>query len=237
MESPSEYLELTDWRRQLAAMWQEWRRSSPVDAAAAGTAFRDSKDRLFREHPQSPIPARDRASFASLAYWPHDPAYRMAVRIQALDGDAEPHASDASPSVPATASTPTSPARVAVAAPVDLPSSGSGSIPFRRIGRVHLTGPLDGRSLDVFWIDAYGGGIFLPFRDATSGSETYGAGRYLLDTIKSADHGGDPERGELTLDFNQAFHPSCAYDPAWSCPLAPPENRLTVPVRVGERLP
>lgn len=209
MESPSEYLELTDWRRQLAAMWQEWRRSSPVDAAAAGTAFRDSKDRLFREHPQSPIPTRDRASFASLAYWPHDPAYRMAVRIEALDAGAA----------------------------ADLPSSGSGGIPFRRIGRVRLTGPLEGRSLDVFWIDAYGGGIFLPFRDATSGSETYGAGRYLLDTIKSADHGGDPERGELTLDFNQAFHPSCAYDPGWSCPLAPPENRLTVPVRVGERLP
>jgi uncharacterized protein len=99
-----------------------------------------------------------------------------------------------------------------------------------------LDGPLAGQKLAVFWIDAYGGGLFLPLRDATAGSETYGAGRYLLDSIKSADHGSDAEAGTLTLDFNMAYHPSCAYDPRWACPLAGPENRLEVPVRVGERL-
>jgi hypothetical protein len=82
----------------------------------------------------------------------------------------------------------------------------------------------------------YAGGLFLPFRDGTSGLATYGAGRYLLDTIKSADHGGD-RSGALILDFNMAYHPSCAYDPRWSCPLAPPESRLAVPVEIGERLP
>jgi uncharacterized protein (DUF1684 family) len=75
----------------------------------------------------------------------------------------------------------------------------------------------------------------VPFRDGTSGKETYGAGRYLLDTIKSADFGSDAAAGTVVLDFNYAYHPSCAYDPRWVCPLAPPENRLTLPIRAGEQ--
>lgn len=104
------------------------------------------------------------------------------------------------------------------------------TFPLERIGRVRL--PIG--DLDVYWIAVYGGGIFIPFRDATAGTETYGAGRYLLDTVKGADLGGSGDR--LVLDFNYAYHPSCAYDPRWSCPLAPPANRLDVAVRVGERL-
>ena len=73
------------------------------------------------------------------------------------------------------------------------------------------------------------------FADQTSGSETYGGGRYLLDTIKGSDLGGGG--AELILDFNFAYNPSCCYDPRWSCPLAPPANRLAVPVKAGERLP
>jgi uncharacterized protein (DUF1684 family) len=77
--------------------------------------------------------------------------------------------------------------------------------------------------------------MFLSFADATSGRETYGACRYLLDTVKGADLG---ERGgELVIDFNFSYNPSCAYDPRWVCPLAPPGNRLAVPVRAGERAP
>ena len=103
--------------------------------------------------------------------------------------------------------------------------------PLDRIGRVRL--PLG--DLEVYWIQVYGGGVFIPFRDATSGSESYGAGRYLLDTIKGADLGGSDDR--LVLDFNYAYNPSCAYDPRWSCPLAPAANWLQVPVRAGERTP
>jgi uncharacterized protein (DUF1684 family) len=88
-------------------------------------------------------------------------------------------------------------------------------------------------SLDVYWLEAYGGGIFLPFRDSTGGRQTYGAGRYLLDTVKGADLGS--EDGRLVLDFNFAFNPSCAYDDAWACPLAPPANRLEEPIEAGER--
>lgn len=109
-------------------------------------------------------------------------------------------------------------------------TSGGGTIDFVRVGRVDLPW---GR-LDVYWLDGYGGGLFLPFRDATAGAGTYGGGRYLLDTVKGADLG--TRDGALILDFNFAYHPSCAYNAAWSCPLAPPGNRLAAALPVGEQL-
>lgn len=93
----------------------------------------------------------------------------------------------------------------------------------------------DRYELELYWLDSYGGGVFLPFRDETSGGETYGAGRYLLDTVKGADLGGSGET--LVLDFNFAFNPSCAWDDSWACPLAPPANRLPLRVTAGELVP
>lgn len=101
---------------------------------------------------------------------------------------------------------------------------------FYRFGVVNL--PVG--SLELYWFDSYGGGVFLPFRDGTSGNTTYGGGRYLLDTVKGADL-GSREAGTLILDFNFAYHPSCHYNPVWSCPLAPAPNRLKVPIEAGER--
>jgi len=75
--------------------------------------------------------------------------------------------------------------------------------------------------------------VFLPVRDATSGSESYGAGRYLLDTVKGADLGLSD--GRLVLDFNFAYNPSCSYAARWTCPLAPPANQLHAAVRGSER--
>jgi len=92
----------------------------------------------------------------------------------------------------------------------------------------------DQRSTPLFWIDVYGGGVFLPFRDVPNGVEKYGSGRYLLDTIKGADLGSIG--GLVVLDFNFAYHPSCVHGHQWSCPLAPPENGPAVDVRAGERL-
>jgi uncharacterized protein (DUF1684 family) len=92
------------------------------------------------------------------------------------------------------------------------------------------------QSLAAFWIEGYAGGLFVPFKDATSGHQTYGGGRYLLDTIKSADLGSNDADGSVTLDFNYAYHPSCAYDPVWVCPLAPPDSRLSIPIHAGEQL-
>jgi uncharacterized protein (DUF1684 family) len=115
---------------------------------------------------------------------------------------------------------------------LELPTADDGAVPLDRIGTVAL-GDL-GR-LDVWWLGGYGGGIFLPLRDGSAGRTTYGGGRYLLDTIKGADLGSDG--GRLVVDLNFAYHPSCTYDPRWSCPLAPEGNRSPAPVDAGEQLP
>jgi uncharacterized protein (DUF1684 family) len=115
-------------------------------------------------------------------------------------------------------------------------STQQGEIGFKRIGTLRFSFQAQAHTLPAFWIEGYAGGLFVPFKDATSGQATYGGGRYLLDTIKSADLGSNPKENTLTLDFNYAYHPSCTYDPVWVCPLAPPDSRLTIPIRAGERL-
>jgi uncharacterized protein (DUF1684 family) len=171
---------------------------------AAWERWRTTRDEQFAGHPQTPLTAADRAAFSGLAYYPYDPALRV-------QGTLEP----ASPTVS------------------ELPSSGESAILFDRIGRVGFGLAGTPHVLEVYWLAAYAGGLFLPFRDATSGSETYGGGRYLFDTVKGADLGvGD---GRLTLDFNFSYHPSCSYQPSWVCPLAPPANTLEIPLRAGER--
>lgn len=112
---------------------------------------------------------------------------------------------------------------------LEVPTGTDGVVRLDRIGRVHLPGL---GSLDAWWVAGYGGGLFLPVRDATSGVTTYGGGRYILDTIKGADLGG--REGRLVIDLNFAYNPSCAYDPMWACPLAPSGNVLTGAVSAGE---
>ena len=114
---------------------------------------------------------------------------------------------------------------------LDVPTGTDGVVRLDRIGRIIL--PELG-SLDAWWVGGYGGGLFLPVRDATAGITTYGGGRYVLDTIKGADLGG--RDGRLVVDLNFAYNPSCAYDPMWACPLAPPGNVLAIPVTAGELL-
>jgi uncharacterized protein len=123
------------------------------------------------------------------------------------------------------------PAEVEAAEPELREIAGSaGSVTrFRRFARARF----ESGSLELYWLEGYGGGVFLPFADATRRRETYGAGRYLLDTVKGADLG--MQDGKLVLDFNFAYNPSCSYDPRWACPLAPPANRLAYDVRAGER--
>jgi len=112
---------------------------------------------------------------------------------------------------------------------VDLVTGTDGVLSLERVGIVHLPGLGD---LDVWWLATYGGGLFVPIKDALAGVETYGGGRYVIDTVKGADLGGDD--GRLIVDLNFAYNPSCAYDPAWACPLAPPGNVVSVPVLAGE---
>ena len=202
---------LADWRRRVFELYAEVRAMAAADPAAAWDAWRREREVLYRGHPQSPVPTAERAAFRA-RHWPYDPALRFSVTV-------EPP--------PATAT---------LGIGISLPNSGADQLSFRRVGHVELQLPAGPRRLAVYWMDGYAGGLFLPVRDTTNGSGTYGAGRYLLDTGKGADLGGDPAAGTLVIDVNFAFQPSCAFDPVWACPLAPPENRLDVALEAGERL-
>jgi uncharacterized protein (DUF1684 family) len=203
---------LADWRRQVATLYADVRTRADSDPMAAWELWRAERERLYRTHPQSPVPTAQRASFRA-RHFPYDPA----LRFEALAVKPAP-ATDAGPLAAA------------------LPVSDGGAMSFTRIGRVALPFHEGERRLAVYWMAGYAGGLFLPFRDATNGAQTYAAGRYALDAAKSADLGGDPAAGTLVVDFNFAFQPSCAFDPRWACPLAPPENRLDLAVRAGERV-
>ena len=198
-------LDLLDWKRRVGAMYASVRAGRIGEPTLA--AFRRAKDDLFTGHRQSPIPSGERPRFAGLVYYPYRPDLRAEA---AFEPDAEGDE-------------------------LVMPSSTDEPFRFRLAGRVHPVLAGQRVSLAVYWLSAYGGGLFLPFRDATAGRETYGAGRYLLDTVKGADLGAAAD-GRLVLDFNYAYNPSCSYDPVWSCPLSPLQNRLAIPIEAGERM-
>ncbi len=194
-------LDLLDWKRRVFEIYRSVRLSD--DPAVAWAHWRQERDRLFKHHPQSPVPAEVRAAFSGLSYFDYDPEFHTVADVEPLEPES-----------------------------MELPAS-DGTIHLERFGRAAFE--LLGKTLilDLLWFRTYGGGLFLPFKDATSGTLTYGGCRYLLDTVKGADLG--IQDGRLVLDFNFAYQPSCAYDPRWSCPLAPPSNRLNVEIRAGEK--
>jgi hypothetical protein len=206
-------LQMTDSHAADLVQLLDWRRRvaelyaeirSASDQRAAWTRWKQERARLFREHRQSPVPVAERGGYEGPHVYEYDPAWRVLAAAEGTES-----------------------------ARFELPTSGSGPMAFTRFAIARF--PIEGvqLSLDLYWLEGYGGGLFVPFADLTSAGETYGAGRYLLDTIKGADLG--QQDGRLILDFNYAYQPSCSYDPSWTCPLAPPANRLPVAVRAGER--
>jgi uncharacterized protein (DUF1684 family) len=192
-------LDLLDWKRRVFELYVGIRAVS--DPIAGWRRWCETRRQLFREHPQSPVPANARSSFGGPFVYGYDPDWRLLAELRRTDEER-----------------------------LELPSSAGGTMAFRRFAQAHA----DGLALDVYWLEGYGGGLFVPFADATSGDETFGAGRYVLDTVKGADLGSEGDR--LVLDFNFAYQPSCSYDDRWACPLAPPANRLDARVEAGERL-
>lgn len=150
-------------------------------------------------------PIEDRAGFTSLPYYAYSPEWRVTADFQDDAG-----------------------------ALMEIGHSDGGSTPFHRFGWAEFEVAGNHGSLALYRLESYGGGVFLPFRDLSNGNETYGGGRYLLDTAKGADLGHEGSR--IVLDFNYAYHPSCVHSPRWSCPLSPPENRLPFVVSAGERV-
>jgi uncharacterized protein (DUF1684 family) len=199
-----EAVELLDWKRRVFSLYARVRAAEEPEHA--WKEWRLERDELFRRHPQSPVPAPDRAAWSGLHYFPYDPELRTCATAQQRNAE---H--------------------------FEIPTSGDETMAFTRFATVAFELRGQRLTLELYWLEGYGGGLFLPFRDATSGRKTYGAGRYLLDTIKGADLGMEGDR--LLLDFNFAYNPSCAYDPRWVCPLAPPANRLDADIQAGERTP
>ena len=231
----SDKLLLADWRRRVNELYAEVRRVAASDPRAAWDLWRDTRERLYREHASSPVPAEARPGFAA-RYFEYDPGLRFELPVVAdptgvVADTADTAAAADAASAAATPAT-TGPVRPAWALPISI----GPAISFERVGWLDIPFDSGAARLALFWLPEYSGGFFLPFRDQTNGAETYGGGRYLLDTAKGADLGGDGPRGIVVADFNFAFHPSCAFDPRWSCPLSPPENRLSIPVRGGERV-
>ncbi|MGH2753389.1 MAG: DUF1684 domain-containing protein [Actinomycetota bacterium] len=171
---------------------------------AAWAVWRSTRDELFARHPQTPLSSEARAAFRGLEYFDYDPNARVVADVLPVGPE---H--------------------------LEIGTSDGSAYGFTRFADAHFFVHGSELTLALYWLDGYGGGLFLPFRDLTAGAETYGAGRYLLDTVKGADLGSKGDR--LVLDFNFAYNPSCAYDPRWVCPLAPPANRLDVSIRAGER--
>lgn len=205
-------LEVADWRRRVFGLYARVRETA--DPADGHRIWREGRDELLAGHPATPILAADRAGFGGVPVAPYDPAWRFELPL--LNAEPEEFA---------------------------FTSGTDGVVSFERVARVEVP---DAGSLDVWRLTSYGGGLFIPVRDALAGRPggTYGGGRYLVDTIKGADlgstaapKGADASAGmdRIVLDFNFAYNPSCAYDPAWACPLAPAGNVLRVEIPVGER--
>lgn len=161
------------------------------------TAFRAAKDAFLRQDPHSPLTHEQRHTFHGLSYYPFNPALRLEI---SLDRD-----------VPDDV--------------VTVDTSTGESQEYRRAGKVRFK--VEGQSAELTLYQGQEGELFLPLRDATSGEETYGAGRYLEPTLL--------DDGRVLLDFNELYNPYCAYNETWSCPLPPRENWLQVPIRAGEK--
>lgn len=159
--------------------------------------FRAEKDRVFEKDPHSPLTPEQRRSFGGLRYFDENPALVIHGHI---DRNVEHEE-------------------------VPMATTGGEEQLYQRHGVLRFR--VDGEPAEIYlYASDDSRELFVPFRDATSGHETYGAGRYL----EVHAHGD-----EVTIDFNYAYNPNCAYDVAWSCPLPPRENWLKVPIRAGEK--
>ncbi|ELY97377.1 DUF1684 domain-containing protein [Natrialba asiatica] len=164
---------------------------------------REEKDRYFGGDPHSPIPSDERESFDGLEYYPIDEAYRFELPLHEYN-DPEP---------------------------VTVGTSTDGERKYLRWGEFRFTVDGEDITLQAYKADPDDDRLWVPFRDVTSGDETYGAGRYL-------DLEGDGHRtddGNWILDFNEAYNPTCAYSDRYECPLPPTENWLEISIEAGEQ--
>ncbi len=164
---------------------------------------RAQKDAAFARTADSPIPWKERSSFSGLNYYPPDPNYLFLVHIEMNETEGEI---------------------------VTLGATKGDEREYLKLGSIEFEVDDTPCHLSVYTsAGGYDGTLFIPFRDATTGNEAYGAGRYVDLELASED-------GSFFLDFNTAYNPWCAYNEQYSCVLAPDENKLTVAIRAGEKV-
>jgi uncharacterized protein len=166
--------------------------------------FRAEIDAFMQQHRQSPLSAEQKAGFTGLAYYEPDERWVLTTAVSRFP----PHEP-----------------------PLIMETSSGDTRLYHRWGRISFEVDGETASLTIF-SDPDGEELFLPFRDATSGTETYGAGRYMDNHRPGLRRLGE---GLLEVDFNMAYNPYCAYSDRYSCPLPPAENWLRVAVRAGEK--
>ena len=197
--------DLLDYRRQVFLHYFQIR-SSKIAPEEQALIFRKQRDQLFAHHAQSALSEDQKKSFSGLDYYDYDPQWNINAR---LDFDIESEE-------------------------FEIPLRDDGGFRMKRLAYARFTHASKEYRLSLFWVLGYSGGLFLPFRDESSKSgEIFEGSRYLIDTMKGADLGGDSQ--SIRLDFNFAYNPSCAYNAAWDCPLAPQENWLEIAVLAGEK--
>jgi uncharacterized protein len=163
--------------------------------------FRAEKDEFFRQHPRSPLTPEQRSKFEGLAYYPENDALLIRETLQREGVDLDEA--------------------------IVMQTTTGGTQSYRRAGVVRFSVAGVPAQVTLF-TSSDAPELFLPFRDATSGRETYGAGRYLEVEPPGLDQ-------LAVVDLNYAYNPYCAYNPDWSCPIPPGENWLAVPIRAGEK--
>lgn len=165
------------------------------------TGYRHRRDHFFADHPHSPLSESQRASFSGLDYFPERADLALTLPLDETG--------------------------LGVGEVVEIQTTDGKAKTFVRAGFVRFDVNGSPVQLTVFR-DGDRGSLFVPFRDASAGAETYEIGRYLEPQSR-------PD-ATLDLDFNYAYNPFCAYGEGWSCPIPPEENRLEVAIPAGERV-
>jgi uncharacterized protein len=196
---------LVEWRETVGDIYKEIRATHAGDAPRAWERFRERRDSLYRHHACSALVEAEKLNFTGFENYAYDPAFCFVGEVE-YDVEETRYR-----------------ARIS-----------EGALPYRKIATArfeHLGKP---RTLSIFWLDIYGGGLWIPVGDETNGETTYGGGRYLFDTGKGANLGMSTDGRKILLDMNFLYPPSCALDAQWICPLCPPQNRLPFRIEAGE---
>ena len=196
---------LVEWREAIGGIYKEIRATHARDPRLAWERFRERRDLLYKHHVCSALTEAEKLDFSGFKNYSYNPAFCF---VGEVEYDAEETAFSASIS--------------------------EGALPCRKIATAKFQHLGEPRALSIFWLDIYGGGLWLPVGDETNGDTTYAGGRYLFDTSKGANLGLSEDGGKIHLDMNFLYPPSCSINPQWVCPLSPPQNRLRFRVEAGE---